>query len=251
MSTSVLWNLRPSPQGRQIVMFPFLGGFGASFNALVETLEEDWDVWTVNPPGRGSSTLGPVHRLDDLVDLYLGNLRDVLRPGAVFFGHSMGSTVAYHVLLAMAADAGFDGRRPSDLVLSASAAPRHLPVQGYGALPEEELIRHLQSFGTFPEAVAQDRDLMAMFVPAFRADYQVLEEVRRRPVTLLDVRTRLILGGQDSQTPAGSTEAWQDYLATPIRHHLLAEQGHMYVLDAPARVGRILDELARVAVGVP
>ncbi|RPF22276.1 thioesterase II family protein [Myceligenerans xiligouense] len=249
MSTSVLWNSRPSDVGRQIVMFPFLGGFGASFNGLTGTLEEDWDVWTVNPPGHGSSTLPPVHRLDDLVDLYLGNLRDVLKPGAVFFGHSMGSVVAYHVLLAMAADAGFAGRRPTDLVLSASAAPRHLPVQGYGALPEDELIRHLRSFGTFPEEVVQDADLMAMLVPAFRADYQVLEDARRRPVTLLDVRTRLILGALDSQTPAGSTEAWQDYLAAPIRHHLLADQGHMYVLDAPARVGRILDELSGAAVG--
>ncbi|GAB3166452.1 surfactin biosynthesis thioesterase SrfAD [Myceligenerans halotolerans] len=250
MSSSVLWNLRASETGRQIVMFPFLGGFGASFNALIATLEEDWDVWTVNPPGHGSSALPPVHRLDDLVDLYLGNLRDVLKPGAVFFGHSMGSVVAYHVLLAMAADAGFDGRRPSDLVLSASAAPRHLPVQGYGALPEEDLIRHLRSFGTFPEAVARDKGLMAMFVPAFRADYHVLEEVRRRPATPLHIRTRLILGGLDSQTPAGSAEAWQDYLATPIRHHLLAGQEHMYVVDAPAQVGRILDDLSRVAVGV-
>ncbi|UZN02614.1 thioesterase II family protein [Cellulomonas sp. S1-8] len=248
MSSSVLWNLRPSEAGRQIVMFPFLGGFGASFNPLIATLEADWDVWTVNPPGHGSSALPPVHRLDDLVHLYLGNLRDVLRPGAVFFGHSMGSVVAYHVLLAMAADAGFDGRRPSDLVLSASAAPLHLPVQGHAELPEADLIRHLQSFGTFPEEVVRDAELMAMFFPAFRADYHVLDEARRRPVTVLDIPTQLILGGRDSQTPAGSTAAWQAYLATPVRHHLLAEQGHMYVLDAPAQVGRILDELNRVAV---
>lgn len=247
MSTSMLWNLRPSDTGRQIVMFPFLGGFGASFNALIETLEEDWDVWTVNPPGHGSSAHPPVCRLDDLVGLYLKNLREVLKPGSVFFGHSMGSVVAYHVLLAMAADAGFDGRRPGDLVLSASAAPPHLPVQGYGALPDDDLIRHLRSFGTFPEEVVRDKNLMAMFVPAFRADYQVLEEARRRPVTQLDIRTQLILGGRDTQTPLNSAKEWQAYLATPIRHHLLAEQGHMYVLDGPAPVGRILDELNRFA----
>jgi external thioesterase TEII len=251
MNTPMLWNLRPSDAGRQIVMFPFLGGFGASFNALIDTLQEDWDVWTVNPPGHGSSTHPPVSRLDDLVDLYLENLHRVLKPGSVFFGHSMGSVVAYYVLLAMATDAGFDGRRPSDLVLSASAAPRYLPVQGYRAMPEEDLIRHLRSFGTFPEEVARDKDLMAMFVPAFRADYHVLEEARRRPVTQLDIRTRLILGGRDPQAPVNSTAAWQAYLATPIRHHLLAEQGHMYVLDSPAQVGRILDELNRFAVRVP
>lgn len=248
MSTSVLWHLKPSGTGRQIVMFPFLGGFGVSFNALIATLQEDWDVWTVNPPGHGSSSLPPVGRLDDLVDLYVGNLRDVLKPGAVFFGHSMGSVVAYHVLLAMAADAGFDGRRPADLVMSASAAPRHLPVEGYGDLPEAELIRHLQSFGTFPEEVIRDKALMSLFVPAFRADYQVLDDARRRPATVLDVRTRLVLGERDSQTPAGSTEAWQEYLARPLRRHVLPGLEHMYVLDAPEQVGSILDELVRVPV---
>ncbi len=44
MIGNTFWNLRPSATGRQLVMFPFLGGFGASYNRLVSELDEDWDI---------------------------------------------------------------------------------------------------------------------------------------------------------------------------------------------------------------
>ncbi|GAA1848848.1 thioesterase II family protein [Myceligenerans crystallogenes] len=248
MSSDVLWHLRESA-GRQIVMFPFLGGFGASFNRLIGRLDGDWDVWTVNPPGHGTSVLPAVTRLDELVDLYLRELRDVLRPGAVFFGHSMGAVVGYHTLLAMTGRPEFDGRRPADLVLSASAGPRELPVVGLAGLPEPELMAHLRSFGTFPEEVLRDRSIMELFLPAFRADYEVLEEIRRRPVTRLDVSAHLILGERDTQTPAGTPQVWQEYLVRPLRYHHLDRAEHMFVLDEPERVVPVLDDLNRVTAG--
>ncbi|WP_198587238.1 thioesterase II family protein [Glycomyces xiaoerkulensis] len=245
-ASDLLWNLRPSETGRQIVMFPFLGGFGASFNHLVKRLSGDWDVWTVNPPGHGPSTRPPLRRLGPLVDCYLEGLRDVLKPGAVFFGHSMGGVVAYHVLLAMGARPDFESRRPPDLVLSASNAPRHLPVVGYATLPEPDLLGRLSAFGAISEEMVSDRSLVDLFLPAFRADYHVLEEARRLPPTRLDVRTRLILGGRDPHTADGAPEAWQDYIGPPIRTHVLEREEHMFVLSAIEPVDRIINDLNEV-----
>lgn len=251
MSSSVLWNLRPSSTGRQIVMFPFLGGFGASFNRLVANLSGDWDVWTVNPPGHGPSNRPPLHRVAALVECYLASLREVLRPDAVCFGHSMGAVMAYRVLLAASADPAFEGRRPSDLVISASAAPREVPVDGCATLPERDLLRHLGSFGALSDEVARDRSLVDLFLPAFRADYRVLEEAKRAAPVRLDVRTTLILGGRDPHTPPGTPEAWQEYIAGPIRTHVLDGQGHMYVLDAIEPVDAILSGLNAPAGSLP
>lgn len=251
MSSGVLWHPRESSDGRQIILFPFLGGFGASFNGLVERLGDDWDVWTVNPPGHGPSVLPAMNSLDELIDLYLDELDGVLRPGALLFGHSMGAVVAYHALLRMSGRPEFDRRRPTDLVLSASAAPSELPVVGFANLPEPELMRHLQSFGTFPAEVVRDRSMMDLFLPAFRADYEVLEEIRRRPLTRLDVPAHLVLGERDSQTPPGTPQAWQEYLVRPLRHHHLDRAEHMFVLDEPESVVRVLEELNHVPVGVP
>lgn len=249
MSESVFWRLRPSATGRQIVMFPFLGGFGASFNHLVRNLDGDWDVWTVNPPGHGPSTEPPFERLDGLVDRYLEELPEVLQPDAVFFGHSMGGVVAYHVLLAMAGRRAFAERMPGDLVVSAARAPSELQVEGRAALPDRELLRQLLRFGAIPAEVAGDQPLIDMFLPAFRADYRVLEEVRRRPATRLHVRTRLILGGRDSQAPPSAAAGWEEYLADPVRVHVLDGAGHMFVLQESERLVPLLNDLGRVTAG--
>ena len=243
MSTSVLWNLRPSDAGTQLIMFPYLGGFGASFNGLIKRLSGDWDVWTVNPPGHGPSTLSPVSRLAPLVECYVDALRPVLKPGAVFFGHSMGGALAFHVLLAMQGRPAFAGRRPSELVLSACCAPRQLPGRGYAELPEAELLAHLLASGAMPPEVASDKSLVALFLPAFRADYGVLEDVRHARPEVLDIHTRLILGDRDAYTPAGTLQAWQDHLAHPIRTHVLADAEHMFVLHAPEAVDLILNDV--------
>jgi external thioesterase TEII len=245
VSGDLLWRLRPSDTGRQIVMFPFLGGFGASYNRLARELSGDWDVWTVNPPGHGPSTEPPHRHLSALVERYLSALGDVLRPGAVFFGHSMGGIVAYHVLHAMAARSSFARRRPTDLVVSAAHAPRELRIEGLAALPEHELLRHLTSFGAIPPEVAADRSLIEMFLPAFRADYEVLEDARRRPVSKLDVRTRLVLGGRDPEAPASAAIQWQAYITRPIRTHVLEDAEHMFVLHEPGLLDPVLNGLDR------
>lgn len=242
-TSSVLWNLRPSPTGRQLVMFPYLGGFGASFNGLVGHLSGDWDVWAVNPPGHGPSNLKAHRRLGPLVDCYLDALREMLLPGAVFFGHSMGGIVAYHVLLAMAERPEFQDRRPGDLVLSASCAPCDLSIAGHAASSEQDLLHHLCGFGAIPAEVAGDPALVAYFLPAFRADYQVLEEAKWRPVVSLDVSTRLVLGEHDEHTPTGTASAWQDYLTRPIRTHVLDGEGHMFVRHAFEPLDAIVNDV--------
>ena len=130
---STFWNLRHSETGRQLIMFPFLGGFGASYNRLISDLDGGWNVWTANPPGHGPSPVPPLTDLASLRTHYLDALRDILKPDAVFFGHSMGSVVAYHLLACMHRLPAFADRMPSDLVLSGSCAPHHLPPRSRAA----------------------------------------------------------------------------------------------------------------------
>lgn len=241
MSTPLLWHLSPNAKGRPLVMFPFLGGFGASYIRLVRALDANWDVWSANPPGHASSTVAPHTRLEHLVTSYVDALRSVLRPDAVFFGHSMGAVVAYHVLRALEDDASFAGRWPTELVMSASSAPPDLPVTGYATLPEAALLKHLQSFAAIPDEVLKDRSLIEMFMPAFRADYAVLEDAKAQPVHQLDTPAHLILGELDPQTAPHTPAAWQRHLSRPLRTHLIPGEGHMFVLSASDTVAAILN----------
>lgn len=243
MIDKTFWNLRRSATGRQLVMFPFLGGFGASYNRLVSELEGDWDIWTANPPGHGPSPLAPVTDMDGLLRHYLDALMPILRTDAVFFGHSMGGVVAYHLLTRMGGRPEFIYRMPTDLVLSACAAPDQLPVVGKAALSDVDLLGHLSSFGAIPTELTNDQSLMAIFVPAFRADYQILEDMMMSPSTGLTVRARLILGERDPQTPTDTPAAWQRYFAHPITTHVLECEEHMYVLRSTKVINSILNAL--------
>jgi srf22D len=240
---STFWNLRHSETGRQLIMFPFLGGFGASYNRLISDLDGDWDVWTANPPGHGPSPVPPLTDLASLRTHYLDALRDILKPDAVFFGHSMGSVVAYHLLACMHRLPAFADRMPSDLVLSGSCAPHHLPVVGKADLADTDLVLHLASFGAIPDEVVKDKSLMDLFVPAFRADYKVLEEMITTPTENLPIRARLVFGGRDPQIPEDTPAAWQKYFASPVKTHVLEREEHMFVLHTTEALNQILNRL--------
>lgn len=224
-------------------MLPYLGGFGASYRALISTLSDDWDVWTANPPGHGPALDAPISRLDPLVGRYLDALVPVLRPGSVVFGHSMGGAVAYHLLQRLVADARFVGREPSALVVSGCAAPRDLPRLGCSAMSDADLVAHLTRSGAIPTELAADASLLELFLPAFRADYGVLDDARRPAQARLGTPTHLILGGLDDLTPAGTAASWQDYLAHRVTTHVLDGLGHMFVRDASAAVDAVLHRL--------
>lgn len=240
---STFWNLRHSETGRQLIMFPFLGGFGASYNRLISDLDGGWEVWTANPPGHGPSPVPPLTDLASLRTHYLDALRDILKPDAVFCGHSMGSVVAYHLLACMHRLPAFADRMPSDLVLSGSCAPHHLPMAGKADLADTDLVLHLASFGAIPDEVVKDKSLMDLFVPAFRADYKVLEEMRTTPTENLPIRARLVFGGRDPQIPEDTPAAWQKYFASPVKTHVLEREEHMFVLHTTEALNQILNRI--------
>ncbi|MBM7411145.1 external thioesterase TEII [Clavibacter michiganensis] len=251
----VLWHVRPDVAGRQLFLFPFLGGFGASFNPLVRSLRDGWDIWTVNPPGHGPSREAPIDHLADLVARYIEEFVRVLRPGAVFFGHSMGGIVAYHVISALVrSDRLAPALVPVDLVLSAVSAPGDVPAQSWSRSRDAELIERLIAIDAIPALIAAEPSLLELFLPAFRSDYGVLDDARGRPVEPLDVRTRLILGELDPHTPSGTSDAWQRHLTSPLRTQVLAGEGHMFVRHALEPLDRILADVrdadAPVAVAV-
>lgn len=234
MSEDLFWHVRHSPQGRTLVVFPYLGGFGSSLRTLVEGLTGDWDVWAANPPGHGPSREPALHSLDALVDRYVKGI-SMLPPGeVVLFGHSMGGVIAFHVARRLN-ERGDQTHPVASLVLSASAAPRDLPVAGYATLSNRALLDHLMSFGAFPKELARDPGLVEFFLPAFRADYAVLDEARCRAIDSLDVATTLVLGEKDAQTPAGTAEGWQAHIERPIRTYVLADAEHMFV-NSPSAV---------------
>lgn len=191
-------------------------------------------LWNVRPA---------VSDLDALVAAYVEEVTALLRPDAVLFGHSMGAVVAYHVLRALRERPRAAGHLPRTLVLSASCAPQHVPAEGYADLSDSALPAHLRGFGAIPDEVAAESSLVELFLPAFRADYRVLAQARRRPIAPLDADATLVLADADPCTPPGTAAAWRGHLTRAPRVHRLPGD-HMHVLTAPAPLAAVLDGLS-------
>lgn len=218
----------------------------------MQSLREGWDVWTINPPGHGPSREAPIGRLTELVDRYIDEFVGLLRPGAIFFGHSMGGSVAYHVIGALARSGRLAPELvPADLVLSAVAAPNNLPAQRLSRASDSDLLASLIDIEAIPDVIAAEPSLHELFLPAFRSNYSVLDDARVLPVEPLEVRTRLILGELDPHTPSGTSDAWQRHLTLPLRTQVLAGEGHMYVRHALEPLDRILADVRDAHIPAP
>jgi surfactin synthase thioesterase subunit len=116
----VLLRAQENPSAR-LICFPHAGGSASAFHAWV--LPDEFEVWAVQPPGRGPRFAEQeISVLDLLRDEIIEALRPTIDNGVpfVFFGHSFGSLVAFEVARALS-DRSLT--LPMALLVSASPAP--------------------------------------------------------------------------------------------------------------------------------
>ncbi|NEB94899.1 thioesterase II family protein [Streptomyces bauhiniae] len=226
---------RTTAPERHLYCFPHSGGLPGEYVRWEQHLSGT-QVYGVCLPGRGSRTAEPaLTDMDAVVHALLAETR--FAAPYDLFGHSLGALVAYETTRELAAR-GLP--LPERLIVSAFPAP-HLPRQGarLSGLPDEELIAVLnERYGGIPPQIAADPDLLAVLLPAFRADFALLENYRYREAGPLPVPLVVLGGEADSITP-DQLDAWHRHSTAPVRRHAFAG-GHFYFRDDLAAVAAVL-----------
>lgn len=192
----------------RLFCFPFAGG-GAS-------IYRDWgpelpgvDVVAIQPPGREDRYSHQAYT--DLraltADLAVA-IEPLLDRPAVFFGHSMGGSIAYQ----LARDLQPRGRSPQLLILSARPAP-HIPPdrRPIHALSDDAFMAELRKLAGTPAAVLENRELMEFLLPTLRADFQLCDTYVCERTAALDVPMLLFYGEDDETAGRRKVEPWQEY----------------------------------------
>jgi surfactin synthase thioesterase subunit len=226
----------------QVIAFPFAGGSSFSYAKIARALPAGVNLTTLDPPGHGRRMAEPL-----LTDI--GRMAQDLAPAVlgaatgspcVLFGHSMGAYLALAMLDRLVE---LGAALPLRLVLSGVAPPDRHQGEKLSALPGAQFLARVAAMGGMPDQVLEEPELVDLFGPILRADFEAAEryvDMRRRPPA---VPVRILRGTAD-RLAAADTSSWSACFGEPPQILDFAG-GHFFLLD------RAADVAAAICAGVP
>jgi surfactin synthase thioesterase subunit len=236
----------PSDESQfRLICFPHAGGSASYYYPLSDALSPDMETLAIQYPGRQDRRAeGCITNLAELADRTYAALRDWQdgRP-TVFFGHSMGSIMAFEVARRFQDDAGTP---PAWLFASGYPAPSRLRGGTIHRRDDAGLVDELRTAGGTDPIWLQDEDLMASILPAVRGDYTAVETHPRVPGAQLDCPITMLVGDADPHTTLAEAEAWGEHTSKEFSLQVFPG-GHFY-LDQHGP--EIIDTLSTTVKGI-
>jgi surfactin synthase thioesterase subunit len=180
----------------------------------------------------------PLSTWDQLIE----KLAQAIKPWTglpyAFLGHSLGATLAFEM---------------ARYFQNSTCACRHLFVCGRSAphlpahegitynLPKPDFIQELRRLAGTPEEILADADLLDVFMPALRADFQLSETYSCRREQALNLRISAYGGVDDERVSPQRLEAWREYASASFSRTMFPG-GHFFLHEHP---GAVVGELCR------
>lgn len=234
------------PQAKiRLFCFPAAGGSSLSFREWEGNLPPYVELCPIKLPGREARfTEDLFEDAQTAAKALAEGLEPFLDIPFAFFGHSMGSVLAFEVIRELRRS----GRQmPFCLFVSGRRAPR-LPLnrEPFHTLTDSMLIKTLRTYfaGGTPEAVLQEKELMALFLPVIRADLMITDAYHYSKESLLECPIYAFSGEMERDLPIDDLDAWQEETSGNFSRELFPG-GHFYLNESsqPALLRRISDRL--------
>lgn len=191
----------------RLFCFPYAGG-GAPVFREWSGLLPNAEIIALQYPGRGARMMEPpMQSLPELAaGIYEAILPHLNKPFA-FFGHSLGSLVAFEVARLLRKNGH---PLPRHLFVSARKAP-HVPrtaEKQMHKLPEQEFIEELKTYNGTPKEILENKDLMELVLPVLRADFRVNETYEYGEEPALHIPLTALTGIEDSRATEADMTKW-------------------------------------------
>ncbi|WP_442591961.1 thioesterase II family protein [Pedobacter sp. AW31-3R] len=208
---------------QQLFLCHFAGGNCHSFQFLYPHLK-DFDIIPLELPGRGRRIRENLLTDFDLAatDLYNQLITKLTNNRITIYGHSMGASLALKVVSMLEAKTEIE----CTLIVSGSHGPTPIKRTLKYNLPEDEFIEELKLLGGIPDEIYADTDMMQIFLPILRADFQLLELSDLNSLPPLKTPVFVIMGDQEKHLD--EIDNWQRFSQTRINTKIYSG-GHFFI----------------------
>lgn len=233
------------PENVRLFVFPHGGGSPSQYREWQTFLGDDCKVYIASLPGRGARFLeDPIADMPILVASLSEAILPLLGQYNVFFGHSLGSVVAYELAKVLESD---HAKKLQKLIVSAKNAPhvaQNTPL--LHELPDAEFIESLRQYGGTPDEILSNSELMELQLPMLRADFALSESHFFHKITKLNCPITVFSGDEDRFTTQEGLRQWEQY-STPAFNREEFGGGHFYFLNSlPAFFNSLKREISTV-----
>ncbi|MBO8185063.1 thioesterase II family protein [Streptomyces spirodelae] len=233
-----------------VLCFPFAGAGASAFRRCQEYGSDTVLITPVQLPGREERFGEPLYT--DVTAAADGLLPEVLdqlsgRPAVALFGHSLGAVIAYEMAHRIAA---LGHPQVVKVFVSGSPGPWTRREKRATGLSDEMFLEQVQEFAGYTHPALAHPELREMLLPPLRADVEMHENYLAPSEKPLSVPVVSVRGAEDGLVSREQAAEWESATSQGCRQVELPG-GHMYLVDDPAGLVRLLDqELASQGVGL-
>ena len=241
-NTQLLFIPTPKPHAQlRLICFSYAGGSATTYLPWGNHLHPQVELIICQLPGRGSRLFETPH--DDIYELVkdlCNAMKKLCDKPFVFFGHSLGSKVAYELCIAMQQQ---NLPLPVHFVASAASAPFYTRTRApIHALPEQEFIRALAKLNGTPSQVLNNPEIMSLCLPALRADFKMAETYLNQSRFLLAIKLTLLGGTMDDTISPSELMGWTKVFENTVATHWI-EGNHFFINQKTYEVLNLLNQL--------
>ncbi|UCH96227.1 MAG: thioesterase [Candidatus Aminicenantes bacterium] len=218
----------------KLFCFPYAGGSSLVYSNWKDHLDKRILVYPVELAGRGRRIADPFYNsMDEAVEDVLRMIKyDLSDAPYAFFGHSMGTGVAYHTAQKIR---GKTFPQPVHIFCAGRGAPHILRKDKppYHTLPEDEFREKVMDLGGTPEEFFQQPELLEILLPLLRADFKISWEFtkfyhdRFDTMKPLDCNLTVFIGKEDDIKPE-QIKGWKAH-TTKTCTILSFDGGHFFL----------------------
>lgn len=231
--------LRPAASPRvRLLCFPHAGGAAYAFQAWPGYLPPDVEVCALQLPGRGCRLLeAPMTRVDQVMEPLWEAFQPFLQAPVAFFGHSLGALIAFEFARQLQAR----NIPLAHLFVAGATAPQlPYPEPPIRHLPDREFMAEVrQRYEALPEEILRDEKMVAVFLPALRADFTMAETYQIFDGPLLECGISAFGGDQDGSVAVHELAAWRERTGSTFKFSMFPG-GHFFVDSARESVIKVV-----------